>query len=329
MYYLNIINIKNNNFMKNEQEGRLKMFFTEVLFCEANERVITNLPGFATNLAKLKSTSIQIQAIGEQQRAVKTGITKGKNQLKAALAGLAADDARKLTAYAKLTNNQTLLAEVNFSLSDFKRFSDTALKDYAQIIYNRGQDNIAALGDYGITAATQTTLLGAINSFNAALSTPRFGITQKSQATKQLATLFEEGNAALAGMDTAVEIIRLSHPVFYKGYKTARKVVGMGIGSLSVKGLITDAQTGDPLKGVTICFSPNGNDEAVKAAGGAGKAEVVLTKKSAMKGGFNVKSLPEGVYSVTISKNGYQEKVTKVVVTKGEMGDLSVGLSKD
>ena len=60
----------------------------------------------------------------------------------------------------------------------------------------------------------------------------------------------------------------------------------------------------------------------------AAKEEVVLTEKIADKGGFNIKSLPEGVYKVTIKKNGYQEQVVTVAVTDGELGDLNIELSK-
>lgn len=318
--------------MTNEQESRLSMFFTVALYSDANATTTASLPSFNANLATLKGTTTQIQSISELQKFDKTGVTQGKNQLKASLIVLAADNARKITAYAKFTNNQTLLAEVSLTESDFRRCSDTALKDYAQIIYDRIQANLPALAGYSISAATQTTLLTAITTYNAAIATPRVGATVKSQATKQLAALFETGNAALANMDTAVEIIRLSQVNFYNGYKTARKIVETGIGSLAVKGFVTDAQTGEPLKGATILFSPTGGDatQSVAANGiSKSKEEAILTKRTAEKGGFNIKSIPEGVYSVTIKKNGYKDQVVTVAITDGEMSDLNVELSKN
>lgn len=60
-----------------------------------------------------------------------------------------------------------------------------------------------------------------------------------------------------------------------------------------------------------------------------GKDEAVITNRTAEKGGFNIKSLPEGVYKVTIKKNGYKEQVVTVAVTDGEMGDLNVELIKN
>jgi len=133
-------------------------------------------------------------------------------------------------------------------------------------------------------------------------------------------------------MDAAVEIIRLTQPNFYNGYRTARKVISTGKSKLAVKGTITDAATGEPLKGVTVSFCPECVEPTGQAAANAmsaAKEEVVLTKRTAEKGGFNIKSLPEGVYKVTAKKNGYKEQVVAVAVNDGEMGDLNVELSRN
>jgi hypothetical protein len=317
--------------MTREQESRLSMYLAAALFCDNNATLTATLPNFTANLTTLKSTITQIQSIGEQQKFDKTGVTESKSQLKATLITLASDNARKLKAFAKFTNNITLYAEVNFTASDFQRYSDTALKDYAQIVYDRAQANVAALGTYGITAATQTTLLNAINTYNAAIATPRVGTAVKSQATKQLVMLFDTANTAIANMDAAVEIIRLTQTNFYNGYRTARKMVSTGSSSLMVKGFVTDAQTGEPIRGVTITFSPNGEDEAQKSTANnlkTSKDEILLTKRTAKKGGFKVKSITEGVYKVTIAKNGYKEQVVTLAITDGEMSDLNIELEK-
>jgi hypothetical protein len=116
------------------------------------------------------------------------------------------------------------------------------------------QPIVASLATYGITAATQTALLNAINAFNTAIPKPRLGITEKKQSTTQLAALFKTADTALENIDTAVEIVRLTQVNFYNGYKAARKLVLTGGGSVSVKGIVTDASTGEPLKSVTLKF---------------------------------------------------------------------------
>jgi hypothetical protein len=132
-------------------------------------------------------------------------------------------------------------------------------------------------------------------------------------------------DGALANMDAAVEIVRLTQVNFYNAYHKARKIIYTGIGSLAVKGLVTDAATSEPLKGVRVSFSLNG--AAAKAKGANGKP--YLVKKTAEKGGFNIKTLPAGIYTVTIRKNAYAEQVTTVAVSDGEMSELNVQLSKN
>jgi hypothetical protein len=307
-----------------EQESRLSMYLATRDYLVPNSSIIKGLPSFQENFTSFQSTIMQIQDIAEQQKIDKTGITEGKNQLRMALAELAADNSRKLTAFAKLNNNPTLLGEVKFNESDLKRCADTALKDYSQIVYDRAQANISALADYGITEATQNSLLNAINAYNASIAKPKIGITERSQATKQLVVLFKMADASLSNMDATVEIIRLAQPNFYNGYKAVRKVVETGAGSLALRGCAIDVLTGEPVMGVTFKFFSDENTDKETAAHG----NASLIKKTAEKGSFNVKNINEGVYQVRVTKPGYKEKIITVSVAEGEMTDLRVGLEK-
>ena len=123
-------------------------------------------------------------------------------------------------------------------------------------------------------------------------------------------------------MDAAVEIVRLTQVNFYNGYKSARKVIETGAGTLSVKGMVTDAKTGAPLKGVTVSFALDGGMAKAKAANNI--PDVV--KKTADKGGFNIKSLPAGTYQVTLKKVGYADQVVTISVNDGEMTELNISL---
>ncbi len=310
--------------MNTGQENHLGMYLSKRDYSLQNATITANLPNYPANLTILQNTIPLIQSTAEQQKIDKKGGTSGKKQLAASLISIAADDARKLTAYAKFTNNPTLLGEVHITESEFKNFTDTDLKDYAQIIYDRAQTNIAALTTYGITAVTQTAFLAAINAYNASLSVPRVNTTVKSQATKQLVVLFATADAAIENMDAAVEIIRLSQPNFYNGYKTASKVINTSSGSLAAKGTVKDSITGEGLVGAMVKISPNDKTIILKLANEKGE----LIKRTSQKGGFNVKSLPEGSYTVTISKPGYKDQIVTMNITNGELTVLHIKLEK-
>ena len=314
--------------MTNQDESRLSMYIS-LRDWQTNYTAITSpLPNYTENSTSFVNTIPLIQNVAKQQKISKTGLAENKNQLKDALIISIADYSGKLGAYAKFTNNQVLAKEIKFTAGKLKKEADTAVRDFAQIVYDRAQPIVADLATYGITAATQTALLDSITAYNASIGKPAAGKVETSQLTKQLGALFATAEAALENMDAAVEIVKLSQPNFYNGYKNARKVVVTGTGSLSVKGLITDAETGEPVKGVTVSFALDGGTQMMAKAGKASSPATVLTKKTAKKGGLQVKSLPEGTYQVTLKKAGYADQIVTVSVNDGEMTVLNVEIAK-
>jgi 5-hydroxyisourate hydrolase-like protein (transthyretin family) len=307
------------------QENKVNSLETLILFCDQQTGTTANLPEFDQNLAELKSTLEEIKLAAAKQKTGLTGIAADKKQLRTRLSNLGSDTARKLTSYATLKNQLTLLGTINFTNSDFTRFSDLELRDHCQIVYDTAQGIIGELGSYFINDETQSNLQAAINDFSSSMSAPRLGTTTKSQLTQQLVVLFKRAEVAETRMDVSVELIRTSNPDFYNGYQAAGKVIQRGKTSLSVKGVVTEAQTGNPIKGATVTFTPvNGTAKLTQASGnGAG-----LVKKTAAKGGFNVKSLESGTYQVLFQKPGYTDATQEVNVTNSELNVVNATMEK-
>jgi len=307
--------------MTTKQENRLNMYLAVRDFLVTNETITKDLPNFSGNFTVLKDTIEKIQAIGELQRGDKTGITKQKNQIRKTLITLTSDCSRKISAFAKHSNNTTLLTEVRTGKSGLVNVSDVALKDHAQIIYDKAQANLESLASYGITSESQKILLEAINIYNASISKPRVGITEKSQATKELVILFNTADTVLVNMDYAVEIVRLTQTIFYNGFKTARKLVDTGTSKLSLKATAKEARNGSLVKGAIFKFTSSD----LKSPGSNGE----IVKKTADRGSFNLKNMPAGNYNVVITKPGYKEKSVSVSVSDGEMTELVVEMERN
>ena len=310
--------------MTNKQESRLSMYLTVKEF-QANYTAITNaLPNYTANSTIYLATIGQINTIAEQQKTSKKGLASGKQAFRDVVVTLAADVARKLAAFAKFTNNATLAAEIDLKESKLKQAPDTGLRDYAQLVYNRAQSNVAVLVSYNITAATQTAFQAAIANYNNSLGKPGAGRSEGKQITKQLTVLYKTADAALENMDLSVEVVRLNQANFYNGYQAARKIIVTGTGKQALNGLVKDADTAAPLKGVTVTIVPDANTAALATNGKALK----IVKKTAAKGGFRINNLADGTYQVTLKKAGYVDPLATINVTSGELTRLVVELKK-
>ena len=287
---------------------------------------ITNLlPQFTGNYTGLQTTITQILSIISLQDIEKKGITASKKTLRENLCMLTADCSRKLVTYALYNNNEVLTKEIHVVLSKLKQMSDISLRTKAQVIYERAQLHIASLAIYGITPASQAALLNAITSFTAYIPKPKLGIHERKQATQQLAALMKQMNMYLKNLDHAVEIVRLTQVNFYNGYTATRKLVMTGTGSLAVNGVVINADSGDYIKGAKITFTRI--EPGVMSRSEMNMQEGVV-KKTAAKGGFKVKSLPSGMYLLTVSMVGFPDHVSEIAVSPDEKNSLKIKLRK-
>lgn len=295
--------------MRNFQEAHDRMFRSVIGVSDANFGIIEKLPDYLSNLGYLKNIVADIEVAAGEQKIDTKGVTKYKLNMRTLLMIMAADNSRKLASYAKLTKNTILLGQVDYTESDFKRFTDDSLKDYARIIYNCAEPIVGQLEKYEITADTQATFLTLINNYTEALVSPDLVGTIRKQATRKLVILFIAGTNCVADLATAVEIIRLREPIFYLGFKTALKVIIRGKIKLAAKGQVNDAN-GEPAPGVTLTVK---NGETV-----------VMVKKTGKKGGFYIRSMAAGTYQFIFKKAGYADQTVVVNVIDGEMSNVVV-----
>lgn len=308
--------------MNNLQENRLSMYLAVRDFLISNSGITKGLPNFETIFSELQNKISEIQSIAEIQKSDTKGFAKQKQQLREKLINLTLDTAHKLNAFAMFSSDTKLQSEVRMTRSKLNKAADTGLRDYAQIIHDKAQANLETLTGYGVTAETQKELLATISDYNASIAGPRVARTETAQATKKLTILFENTDLILENIDAAIGILKISQPGFYNGFKTARRIVITGSGSLSLKGFAIDSITSSAIRGVTFTFIPV-NKGVPGAEGSAG-----IVKKTAAKGIFFIKNMPQGTYTVKASKPGYKEKVVSVVVAAGEMTELRVEMER-
>jgi hypothetical protein len=299
--------------MTTNQVSRRNMYFSVRNFVLSNEARAKTIPFFTVKYSIFEKALSEIQTWSEMQKDAITGIAKEKKKLK---------ESKMLAAVAKFANDDKLMDKIRFRISDLRRMKDVELRDYAKIIYDHVGANIGKLADYEITADTQKVYLNLINSYDAVLSTPRTEIAEKSQTTKKLAGLFDNADAALLELDFAIEAGQPKQPEFFNNYRAVRKIVDPGTGKLALRASAVDIFSGKPLSGAIFVFKPEG--EKVPFTTGNGE----ITKKTAAKGIFHVKSIPAGPYKVSVKMDGYKGKEVTVEISDGVRRELTVELEK-
>jgi hypothetical protein len=311
--------------MTNKQESKYSMELAVRDFFNKNAAVTTTLPNFSALFTLYNNNLNQVQVIREQQEANKTGISDNKEMLRKDLIAKAYDVSKKTEVYAKLNNNAILAKEIHYSESDLLRAPDSKLKDKSMLIYDRANSNINVLGPYGISATTLTALKAAIDAFNTAIPSTRIGKTESKSATTQLTKIFAANDELIKKFDLLVEIVRLTQPVFYSGYKDNRKIIDTGVGMLALIARVYDANSGQFIKGAKATFIPlNGTANASMF-----KTTKQLVKVSGNKGIFKIKNLPDGTYEVHVVKTGYKPLTIITSVASGDRTVLEIKLEKN
>jgi hypothetical protein len=302
--------------MNTKNQSKLKMYLTLRVYLLSNPAVTAKLPDFPEFLAALDAAILQIQNHSEQRQVSSKGVTDNKKLLRESLIALTVDASSKMQAYAKYVHNTVLLAEIKFKGSELRDIPSLELVDITRGLYNRIDAHLPEVTVYGLSPSSQLEYREAIDDFAISISQPRESQLKGKENSLLEEQGFEKGDATVDYMDIVVEDVHRIEPIFYAGYKNARKIVERGSGSLQVQGTVTEAATDKPIAGATLIFRC------------CGQTAIILEKETASKGGFMIKSLAEGIYNVTVTKVGFQTQIISVVVNCNELCDVQVKMEK-
>jgi hypothetical protein len=191
----------------------------------ANTKFTANYTAFAANLGAIGTEQ-------KQQGTDKTGITKDKEVVKENLVELAATTASGIRSYAADVNNRELEETVKLSQSKLDSLAEVKLINTCEVIHTQGTKNVAALAEYGVTAAVLTELKTLTDKYKAMQPNTRLAINTGSLATGRLRTLITAtGNLLKRQLDTKMPQYKKSHSDFYNAYFQARNIIEQGADS--------------------------------------------------------------------------------------------------
>jgi len=241
------------------------------------------------------------------QKATSKGITLTKEQAKTNMVDLAFAHVSAGKAFAVASNNLTLKAALNYTLSDLKKQKDTDANNVCQTIHDAVSPVIASLTSYGANATTLTNLQNDINTYAGLIGKPRSQVAAKAAATKSVAQILSQAKATLKDtLDPLMEQYKTSNAAFYKEYHVSRIVVNVGTHKETfLEGVVTDGT--NPLEKVLVKVT--------------GTKKKKLTKKN---GKFKFMYLQPQKYTVTATAQGYINFSENVMLTKDEANKITI-----
>lgn len=307
-------------------ENRYQMYLSTQGYVRLYPTITSKLPGFDGHFMAFVANNDSIRVIKEQLEHGNSGLSENKELLRTNLVKHTLEVCKKVEVYAMVNGNTILAKEVHYTLSELKKARGTSLIDKALIVYSKAMEQADELEKYGVTATMLTALNTSIDGYRALIPTIRIRRMNQKLNNECLKEQFKANDEALKMMDLLVELVKDTNPDFYKGYRNIRKVIEHGGGSLSLRAKVTCAHDGTKIKGAKATFTLKTNLEAMAEEEVSVKP---IVKKTADKGIFQIKNIPEGVYMVTIEKVGYSTKTVKVNITDSEMAKLNVKLDRN
>jgi len=286
--------------MNAKQEAKLNMFRATQKHCADNATIIATIPAFQSAVNSLNAKITSIIATAQQEDLVTKGITIDKAEAKKTLCQLAADVAAPIIAYAAANSNNQLLKEVSFTYSDLFKTKDDQLAPRCKNIHDAAQANLAALGTYGISAATVTILQNTINNYQAKVPDPRNAAAQKVTIRANLKNLIKEADTVLKlQMDKTIVGLKKTHPDFVSTYKSNRVILDPSKTSTSIKGVIISSVDKSFIKGATVLLVET-------------KTKVLSNEL----GEYEIKPVANGQYSLNVTASKYKDTVINDVTVK-------------
>lgn len=202
---------------------------------------------FTPKVADARAKFTSLDTFCASYETLSTGATLDKAREELELEDLAHRVGQLLAAFARDSAHEDLAAQVDFSLSNWRKLRNETLLDRARIVRNQLQQTLAAVipppvpppstvgpnpADYGLLPSLVTQLDKEIHDYELALTAPRQRISSKKALSEQLRPRFAEVEAAFSQLDTLIVGFNTTEPGRHliAAYLAARTVVDAGHG---------------------------------------------------------------------------------------------------
>lgn len=301
--------------MTSLQLKKLKMYMAIRVLLRANPDIMAKMPNAEEYLTALDVVILFIQNDNALREDGCEEIMNQREKLRTQLVSNLIEVGRQLQAYASYKKDVTLLNSIKLSKTYLNKLEDIDLVAYGKSIHKKGNENLTDLKPYGVTADTQVVLLGNITELDTLSAQIPNARQDLKSLTNTINNSYKKGDEILVGLDKQVELVHTTEPKFYADYKALRKI-DIPTGVMQLVARVTDAETGAGVPNATVTFTM------------LDSTTPPIVKATADKGRFQIKSIPNGIYTVTIVKLGYLTQTCSITLPGDEPYSLDVKLVK-
>lgn len=214
--------------MTDNQENKLRMYFTVSAVCESNTELWQDNEIFVADFQRFKSKIPKIEYCRDQMRIenIISGSIKSFDRVE--LEEMAFYLSGKMLHFAKDTSNQALHAEIRNYRDILCDITDIELVEICNTLANQASTNLIQLGDYEVT----TEIIAEIQQLSSFYFVNMHRVKSshaKYKTTEELLRKYvKDADDLLRNkLDNDIEFYKNSDPEFYGQYKTARIVIGL------------------------------------------------------------------------------------------------------
>ena len=168
--------------MTDPQENKFSSYRTVQTVLHNNAAEAGTIKALALEVTNFDNSVALLDSLAQAQGTDTSGVTQSKANTSAQMVDTVMRVAGALKAFASVGNDATLLDKASLTKSALSDARDEARPTKAQEIHDLANTNIAALGDYGITAATLTGLQTRIDAYKLIAAGPQVARAEKSTA---------------------------------------------------------------------------------------------------------------------------------------------------
>ena len=306
------------------QNAQLSMHLNSQTVLNENAGKLETITAYQALKARIDESIADEQSLANSQESRKRISIAAKTDARMAAIDYILDLSRKVSAYAIVVGNKTLLDKARFNTTTLKRCTDNKLVLVFETMLSLAGDNLQNVLEYGVTEQSLTTGNAFLGSLKSEMQNLLLNNAEQKQFTVQLDKQFRNTDSLLVTLDAMVETMRQSDPVFHRLYRNARTKKRTTASKLSARGKVFDAVTGLPLSKAKISIS--GYNRSKAQASGPDLAKNV--KRAGDIGGFQMKSLASGTYLFNVSYAGYADQEVTVHINEGVLTRIEIPMVK-